>query len=87
MMLCAGCASNPRLPPTVSTQTATVQVPVPVPCVTEAERPVLPDMTAVDFATATIEQKTAALARDAEALDRYATAVDALFIRCIKGGV
>jgi hypothetical protein len=42
-------------------------------------------MTQIDLATATLEQKAAALARDAEALDRYAAAVDALFLRCVKG--
>ena len=85
MMLCAGCAASPTLPPVTSTQTVTVQVPVPVPCVTEAEKPQMPSMTQIDLATATLEQKAAALARDAEALDRYAAAVDALFLRCVKG--
>jgi hypothetical protein len=65
------------LPPVVSTKTVEVQVPVPVPCVTEAERPVLPEMTPIDLATATIDQKAAALARDAEALERYAVACSA----------
>ena len=81
----AACSSAPTLPPTVSTRTVEVKVPVPVPCFTEADRPKLPPPTAlVDNATA--EQKAAAVVADAEALARYAEAVDALFLKCVKTG-
>lgn len=86
-MLCAACASNQTLPPVVSTKTVEVKIPVLVPCVTEESRPKMPELTQIDMNSATLEQKAAALARDAEALDRYAAAVDALFMRCVKGGL
>lgn len=83
--LCVSCASSPSLPPQVVSKPVDVPMPYPVPCVTEAERPKFPDLTDINLDTATPMQKAAALARDAEAIDRYAQAVDALFQKCVKG--
>lgn len=61
-------------------------MPFPVPCVTEAERPKFPVLTDINLETATPMQKAAALARDSEAIDRFAQAVDALFLKCVQKG-
>lgn len=62
-------------------------VPTPVPCFTEAERPVLPPPTPVDTATATVAQLVAAVHADDLADEVFTKKVDALFIRCMRGGI
>lgn len=88
-LLLAGCAEfpthEPIAPPRpiIHTITNRVEVPKPVPCFTEAEQPRPPAPTAIDLATATTDQKAAALAADAEALANYARLVDALLLKCL----
>lgn len=85
-VLLAACAPVEVRPPEVRTQTVEVKVPVPVPCFTEAERPVLPKPTPINLDTATVDQMAAALAADNLADELFARAVDALFLKCSKGG-
>lgn len=85
-ILLAGCAITPPAPPEVRTQVVEVKVPVPIPCFLEDERPILPPPSAIDIDNATVDQLGAALAADAEALDLYTKIVDALFLKCSKGG-
>jgi len=81
---CAGMETQQR-PPEVRTITNTVSVPVPVPCFTEAERPILPPLTPIDIDRATVDQMAAALAADEINEALYRSAVDALFLKCMKG--
>ena len=81
----SGCATLDPPPPVVSTRTVEVRVPVSVPCFTEAERPVLLPRCEVPEG-ATVDQLAACVVIDKMALEQYARAVDALFIRCMKGG-
>lgn len=86
LLAMCGCATvDAPTPPEVRTQTITISVPVAVPCFTEAERPVLPTPTPINLDTATVDQMAAAIAADDLADQLFARAVDALFIRCMKG--
>lgn len=83
----AACAPlEPQRPPEVRTITHTVSVPVPVPCFTEADKPILPALTAIDIDHATVDQLAKALAADEANETLYRNAVDALFILCMKSG-
>jgi hypothetical protein len=82
----AGCATlePQQRPPETRTITVEVKTPVPVPCFTEADRPVLPALTTIDIDHATVDQMAAALAADEANEILYRTAVDALFMACLK---
>lgn len=88
LALLAGCATiEPPAPPEVRTQTVQIRIPVPVPCFTEAERPILAPPTPINIDTATVAQMAAAMAADDLNEQLYTVAVDALFIRCMKGNL
>ncbi len=85
LALLTACATVEQKPPIeVRAQTFETKVLVPVPCFTEAERPVLPPPTPINLETATVDQMAAALAADDVNETLYRTAVDALFLQCLK---
>lgn len=81
-----GCATvdPPLAPPLPSVQYIPYAVDRPVPCFAENERPTLRPLTAIDMLTATIDQKSAALAADMENERLFTAEVDRLFVICSK---
>ncbi len=85
LLALAGCAPlEQKAPIEVRAQTFETKVMIPVPCFTEADRPILPPPTPINLETATVDQMAAALAADDVNETLYRTAVDALFLQCLK---
>lgn len=88
LLLTACDASNPVKPDNIVTKTDVVTADkiTRVPCVAREDLPPALKPTAIDRATATPEQKAAAVDRDHQAMARYYREAVARFEQCVSDG-